>query len=143
MNGLKLMVPTYNGKSLEEPNCKLPEFDEPEVPVLVCPAEGVRIVLGTHDYHDYSKPDVQIERRHNGWAIFLHPLGGSDPSGFVFFLDDGRSYVVKEECGGPTEPIELVEYDQAATEVDEMKPIGQSCIPTMIIDRARADDMNT
>ena len=37
---------------------------------------------------------VQVERRPNGWAIFLHPIGGGDPSGYVYFLDDGRSFVL-------------------------------------------------
>jgi hypothetical protein len=138
MEELKLMVPTYNGKWLEGPNCSLDDFGPPEVPVLVRPADGVRIVLGTHDYDDYCKPEVQIERRHNGWAIFLQPLGGSDASGFVYFLDDGRSYVVKEHGYG-TEQIQLVEYEEAVAEVDDILPTGPSCAPTMIIERLPVD----
>ena len=79
IEGFEMMVPTYNGKLLKD-NPGLQDFDEPEVPVFVGSMEGVRIILGSHDYHDCSKPDVLIERRHNGWMIFLHPLAGSDPT---------------------------------------------------------------
>ncbi len=138
IEGFEMMVPTYNGKLLDD-NPGLKEFDEPELPVFVGSAEGVRIVLGTHDYHDYTKPDVQIERRHNGWLIFLHPQGGSDASGYIAFLDDGRSYVVKECCGGPTTPIEMVEHEEAFAEIDETRATGMSCEPTSIIDASRID----
>jgi hypothetical protein len=86
--------------------------------VLIREADGVRIVLGTHDYEDYEKPDIYIERRPNGWAIFLHPLGGSDPSGFVYFLDDGRSFLAKEFGLGPTPAIEVLEADHKLRELD-------------------------
>lgn len=140
MEELKLMVPTYNGKWLKEPNCTLDDFGEPGVPVVVRPADGVRVVLGTHDYDDSSKPDVQIERRHNGWMIFLHPVGGCDPCGYVFFLDDGRSFLVKESACGPPWEIEVVEYEQAVDEVDEIKPTGLSCVPTMVVTRSPLED---
>ena len=61
-------------------------------------------MLGSHDFNDVDKPDIQIERQPNGWVIFLHPLGGSDAAGTVYFHDDGRSYLVKE-WSGPTPPI--------------------------------------
>jgi hypothetical protein len=115
---LKISVPTYNGKWLGMPNCKLPDFEDSRVPVLVCPDDGVRMVLGTHDENDRSKPDIQIERRRNGWMIFLHPLGGCDPSGYVFFLDDGRSFVVEQNSGGSTDAIKLLDYETAETEID-------------------------
>src|ERR1051325_7675918 len=126
IEGFEMMVPTYNGKWLDGTNGAPVDFDDPQVPVLVCPADGVRIVLGSHDYLDMSKPDVQIERRHNGWMIFLPPLGGSDPSGCVVFLDDGRSYVSTEHGYGPTAPIALVEYEEAIAELDNIKPSGLS-----------------
>ena len=46
MEGFKLMVPTYNGKWLEGPNCSLDDFGPPEVPVLV--RAGVRIEEGAN-----------------------------------------------------------------------------------------------
>ncbi len=114
----EMFVPTYNGKWLGEPDCKLPEFENSRVPVLVCSADGVRIVLGTHDEQDLSKPDIQIERRRNGWMLFLHPVGASDPSGYVFFLDDGRSLVVQQKSCGSTPAIEVSQYETAEAEVD-------------------------
>jgi hypothetical protein len=106
---LLLNVPTYYGSIPESelPSPAPQEFDTPYVPVLACRSEGVRIVLGSHEFLDTDFPDVQIERRPKGWAIFLHPLGGGDPSGYVYFLDDGRSYVFPET--GVTPPIEFRE----------------------------------
>jgi hypothetical protein len=98
-----------------------PDFGEPDVPVLIHEAEGLRIVLGSHDYDDREKPDIQIERRPNGWAIFLHPLGGCDASGYVYFLDDGRSFLVKEKGLGPTEGIKVLEDHETVPEVDRVK----------------------
>ncbi|HZL38339.1 MAG TPA: hypothetical protein VFC78_23700 [Tepidisphaeraceae bacterium] len=102
MNELKLYVPTFNHgpfvqgeENLAQAHAR-PEFGEPDVPIVIRRADGVRIVLGTHDYFDMHAPDIQIERRPRGWAIFLHPVGGGDASGFVYFLDDGRSFVLPE-----------------------------------------------
>src|SRR5271156_3973696 len=108
MKKLKLMVPTYNANYFREDvaSGEKKEFGDPHFPVLVCEADGVRVVLGTHDYEDYSKPDIQIERQPHGWVIFLHPLGGSDACGYVHFLDDGRSFLVKEHPYGPTPVLE-------------------------------------
>jgi hypothetical protein len=91
---LKIYAPTYYGEFPEvvRDAKKLKEFDSPEVPVVIRPADGVRIVLGTHDYWDHKCPDIQIERRAGGWVIFLHPVPGDDLAGHVYFLDDGRSY---------------------------------------------------
>jgi hypothetical protein len=97
MQELKLIVPTYVANTPENRNeTHAPDFDSPYVLVLIREADGVRIVLGTHEFEDCEKPDVQIERRPNGWAIFLHPVGGGDASGYVYFLDDGRSFLVPE-----------------------------------------------
>ncbi len=120
---LKLLVPTYNAEGFPDEVAKdeMPEFGEPLVPVLIREADGVRIVLGTHDY-DCETPDIQIERRPNGWAIFLHPLGGSDPSGYVYFLDDGRSFLSPENNFGPTPAIEVLEPHGQVPELDCPKP---------------------
>ncbi len=138
MEELKMMVPTYNGKLLET-DPALPEFDEPQVPVLVRSADGVKIILGTNDYDDYTKADVQIERRHNGWMIFLHPHGGCDPSGCVVFLDDGRSFVAQEHECVTAGQIEMVEYEEAIAELDDVLPTGLSCEATMIVEQPRLD----
>lgn len=112
----RLVVPTYFG-SVEQSIDK-EEYDAPHVPVLIHEAGGVRVVLGTHDYNDMEKPDIQIERRPNGWAIFLHPEGGGDPSGYVYFLDDGRSFVLPEDSYSTTPPIEMIQTSDEIREID-------------------------
>ncbi len=107
-NELKLFVPTNIGNLYPATQYAPPEFDKPYEPVLVREANGVRIVLGTHVYSNVEKPDVLIERRPNGWVVFLHPLGRGDASGIVCFHDDGRSYLLKE-WSGPTPPIVVLE----------------------------------
>jgi hypothetical protein len=98
---LKLLVPTYYGDTEDKPVfASKKEFDQPNVPVLICEGEGIRLVLGSHDDLDCNKPDIQIERRPSGWAIFLHPDPCGDASGFVYFLDDGRSFLVPEYGSG-------------------------------------------
>jgi hypothetical protein len=129
---IKLNVPTYNGKWLQK--YPLQDFDEPHVPLLVHPADGLRVVLGTHDFYDMSKSDIQIERRHNGWMIFLHRDGG-DPVGFVVFLDDGRNFVTIDHYA--EEAIQVVDFDEAVAELDDIKPGGISCSPATILKRER------
>jgi hypothetical protein len=111
---LRLNVATYNGNLFPDDvkNGVRPEFGSPHIPVLIREAGGVRIVLGSHDSTDLTNPDIQIERQPNGWMIFLHPLPGSDASGFVYFLDDGRSFVQPEYDVGPTTPIQVVQSGQ-------------------------------
>lgn len=96
----------------------------------------MRVVLGTHDFEDMDKPDIQIERRPNGWAIFLHPIGGGDPSGLVYFLDDGRSYLVPDGLGLPgSEGIRIVEFNEEIPLIDD-PPIGQADPePTIVTSR--------
>jgi hypothetical protein len=123
MPELKIHAPTYYGNADEAKVAAagLSEFDDPYFPVLVRPADGLRIILGSHDYFDMTKPDIQIERRPNGWAIFLHPLGGSDASGYVYFMDDGRSFIVPENDVGPTPPIRMLARDEVVEEIDDLK----------------------
>jgi hypothetical protein len=122
MAQLKVHVPTYYGGAFEKEVAEgeKPEFGDPYVPVLAREADGVRIVLGSHDYFDMSKPDIQIERRPNGWAIFLHPEAGGDASGFLYFLDDGRSFVSPENATTPA--VEMLEQPKAAALVDGIEP---------------------
>ncbi len=98
-----------------------PDFGPPLVSVLAHEAAGLRVVLGTHDWQSNEFPDVQIERRPNGWALFLHPTGGSDPSGYVYFLDDGRSFVVVEGKFGATPRLELLKPGASVPDLDRPK----------------------
>lgn len=120
MDSLKLMVPTYLAERFPEEVAtgRREDFGEPCVPVLVQRAGGVRVVLGSHEWEDVDKPDVHIERRPHGWAIFLHAVGGGDPSGYVYFLDDGRSFLVPEDGGGATPVIEVLKPGATVREVD-------------------------
>ena len=68
-------------------------------------------------FDDMSKPDIQIERRPRGWAIFLHPLGGGDASGLVYFLDDGRSYIVPD--GLANDEIRFVQFTEEVPLIDD------------------------
>ncbi len=120
-----LKVPTYNqgaidrGSLLEE----APEFGAPFVPMVIRPAEGVRVVLGTTDFWDTNAPDIQIERRPGGWVVFLQPVGGSDSSGFVHFLDDGRSFVLPER--GATPPIMPIDFDDPLSKAVDRLPVNE------------------
>jgi len=122
MEELTLMVPTYYGAA----NCETErfpakeEFDQPNVPILICEAEGVRVVLGSHAFQDLTKPDVQIERRPNGWAIFLHPVPGGDASGLVYFLDDGRSFLVPDGLG--SQGIVILDREEKVPMIDDPPP---------------------
>ena len=131
MPELKVYVPSYNHGEFRtaEPPDDLPEFGDPRVPVIVREADGIRIVLGSHDYWDVSVPDVQIERRPGGWAVFLHPVGASDPSGYVYFLDNGSSYVVPEHGLGPTPPLMLLRDVDVLRHLDE--PNSDAVRPTL------------
>lgn len=106
-----ILAPTYVGH--REPSARV-DYTDPQVPIAIEEDRGLRIVLGTTHPREL-KPDVQIERRPNGWAIFLHPLGGSDPCALVYFHDDGRSWLTKE-LTGPTP--ELIECDNLPPEID-------------------------
>ncbi len=134
---LKMIVPTYNGKWLLE-NPSLEECDGPFLPVLVTPADGLRIVLGTHEYDDFDKPGIYIERRHNGWMIFLQPHYAGDTSGFVVFLDDGHSYFAPELDAQEHQTM-MVDFEDAVAELDDIKPTGPSCVPTAIVERERRE----
>jgi hypothetical protein len=110
---LKLLVPTYNANYYPKQvnDGTKPEFGAPYLPVVVHSADGIRVVLGTHEFLDVDAPDIMIERQPRAWAIFLHPIGGGDPAGYVYFLDDGRSYLLKDRWIHDEEGIRVLEHD--------------------------------
>jgi hypothetical protein len=132
MEQFEMLVPTYYGMmhAKADPHQDNEDFGDPIVPVLIRHAEGVRVVLGTHDFEDMEKPDIQIERRPQGWAIFLHPVGGGDATGFVYFLDDGRSYLVPD--GLASETIHIVEFTEQVPLIDD-RPVEQSDPEPLIV----------
>lgn len=127
-NDVKVIIPTYNAYAFADEVAagKMQEFDSPHVPVLIRRADGIRVVLGTHDFDDQTKPDIQIERRPNGWAIFLHPLGGGDPSGCIYFVDGGESIFRHESHVGTTPKMAVREWDDHVDEVDVIEdPVSE------------------
>jgi hypothetical protein len=130
-----LRVPTYYGAVKEEVlrEFNLPEYGEPETPVLVHSAAGVRVVLGTHKLADWDKPDVQIERRPNGWAIYLNPSGG-DPCGCVYFLDDGRSLLLPERG---MYAIEVIHRKSEPPEID----VVMGPVPNVVAENTTLESM--
>jgi hypothetical protein len=121
MAELKLYVPTYYGDTEGAAAMGRKEFDDPQVPVVVREADGVRVVLGSHDFWKSDAPDIQIERRARGWLIFLHPTGSGDPSGHVIFCDDGRSFFVPENYVASDTPCVEWDWESALAEVDGEK----------------------
>jgi hypothetical protein len=136
MDELKLLVPTYYGamyakaESCQDKN----DSDPPFVPVLIREAEGVHVVLGTHDFDDRSKPDIQIERRPNGWAIFLNPLPGGDTSGLIYLLDDGRSLLVPD--GLHLGSIQVLDRVEEVPMIDDPPANERLPEPSVIIEPA-------
>lgn len=118
---LKVDVPTYYGDSAWAPAGERPEFGQPFVSTVVRPAGRLRIVLGSNDYFDDDAPDVQIERRPNGWMIFLRPVGGGEASGQVIFLDDGRSFLIPERHVSSTPPTVALDPGAEVAALDETK----------------------
>jgi hypothetical protein len=107
---LRLLVPTFNGHLYpdEVQRGAKAEWTEPDTPVLVQPAGGLRLLLGTHDSQNKEQPEVVVERQTDRWAIFLH-MNGGDPVGHLYLLDDGRSFLVRDEYG---EQITVLEPGQ-------------------------------
>jgi hypothetical protein len=102
----KLLVPTYVGSQPHNEHSNRPDFAEPRVPVLVHESEGIRVLMGTHHWEDWDKPDIQVERRPHGWAVFISPTAG-DPVACLYMLDSGRTYVMPEKYTEPT--LEVVD----------------------------------
>lgn len=96
----------------------------PYVAILVRQGDGIRLVLGTHDYNDRRAPDMLVERRPNGWVVFLHTVASGDPCGTIYFLDDGRTFFVKEYDAGATPAIAVLETVCGMPEIDD--PTGNA-----------------
>lgn len=116
---LRIDVPTYYGSARNDGVDARPEFGGPYVPLVVRPAEGLRIVLGSTDYFDQDAPDIQIERRPGGWMVFLHPLGSGGASGHIIFLDDHRSFLIPARDLSSTPPTVTLGPDASIPELDE------------------------
>jgi hypothetical protein len=54
--------------------------------------------------------------------IFLHPVGDGDASGYILFLDDGRSFLVKDRGLSSTPKVEVVEEGEELGELDRVLP---------------------
>lgn len=91
------------------------DFGEPALPVLITVGDSIRVVLGTHDLESQDEPDVFIERRPRGWALFIHPDGG-DPCAFIYILDDGQTYCVRDTL--IPSPMQLVDECPASVDCD-------------------------
>jgi hypothetical protein len=119
MQEFKLEVPTYNGNRFaqEVERGEKPEFGKPQMPVLIRVTNGVRVVFGTHQYEGTRSADILIERQPSRWVIFLHPLGDGDPIGSIAFLDDGRSFLIKEVDPGSAPLIQVTECDEDVPEI--------------------------
>jgi hypothetical protein len=85
-----LRVPTYYG---DRPGKE--EFDTPRVPIVFSDAAGARLVLGTRDPNEMGYPDVQVERRPGGWAVFINDSAG-DVVAHVYIIDNGKVYLHPE-----------------------------------------------
>jgi len=109
----KMSVPTYLGAQAHDGKIDWPDFTEPNAPVLVHEFEGVRVLMGTHDRMNQDRPDLQIERRPHGWAIFIHPNDG-DPVASLYMMDDGRTFLMPEKYAHPA----LETVDEIPAEVD-------------------------
>ncbi len=140
MDEFEMSIPTFYGASYGDPTAfaHKEEFDEPYVPLLASKQNGMRIVLGATDSEDGDSPDIHIERRPNGWAIFLHPRGEGDPSGYVYFLDDGRSYLVP--VGGPSDRIRVLDDDETVPMIDDPPQMPLLSSPSHIAKTQRKRD---
>lgn len=115
------VVPTYLGATpAKQADDSLEEFGPPEVKVMTYRECGMRVILGIPNREFDHCPDIKVERRPNGWAIFLHPMPMGDPSGYVYFLDDGRSILIPDLWESAS--IQIRSPDEGIPEVDTIPP---------------------
>jgi hypothetical protein len=110
MQQLKLFAPTYYASLFPDDVAaeRKPEFGDPHVPILAASAEGARLILGSHDFYCSEKPDIQVERHPNGWMIFLMPCAGCDACGYIYFHDDGRTFLRRERGADPANALQII-----------------------------------
>lgn len=108
-------VPTYVGALTPEERGPGggPDFAAPSVPVRISDAAGIRLILGTDDEQDRVKPEIVVERRPHGWAIFIN-CNADETVGVVFMLDDGRTMLLRE----PYVDSPISDVDDIPSEVD-------------------------
>jgi len=108
-------VPAYYGTEDQE-------FGEPTQHVVVSSDNGVRIQLGGEGCpeRDEFPPELVVERRPNGWCLFIISEGGGDASGFVFMLDDGRCFAVPEWYGPGSMNLVPLEDEQRVSEIQRL-----------------------
>jgi len=115
MNAWTIEVPTYyRPQKRADGKLKSEGFATPCVPIVVHEECGVRIALGACDWRQRNTPDIQIERRPNGWAIFVR-TGDIDPCALLFILDDARTVCVPQRYA--FDPLEISRC--APPEVDD------------------------
>lgn len=91
---LLMRVPTYHRFTEEAQDA---DFGEPLAQVMIREAEGVLIELQKpgHEEGGDDNPDIVIERRRGGWAVFIrHDQGDTDC--VVCILDEGRTVICPE-----------------------------------------------
>ncbi len=116
-------APTYYGARHAARGTKGEDFGAPVLPIAVYHAEGVRVVLGEADPRQPDAPDLYVERRPCGWAVFVFPVGGGDPCGVFYMHDDGRSWFTHESPEAVRDGTPRLEVTaQAPPEIDEPPP---------------------
>ena len=122
MEELKLYAPTYYRGSPALKGCGKLEFDDPASQCSFTPPMGFGLYWVVTSQWTEMPPTFRSSRP-NGWAIFLQPVAGGDPCGYVYFIDDGRSYLVPESDFGSTPPIRVLHCNETVPEIDSLQRI--------------------
>ena len=121
MEEFKLFVPTYNATLFPDQVASgiVPDFGYPHVPVVIREADGVpELCWALHDYNDLRCPDIQIERRPRGGPFSSIRSVEVTPGGYVYYVDDGRSFLLPENGIGPTPSIQIVNQPDNVPDMD-------------------------